>query len=39
VGEGKPLVVQVTLSWAPSAEQALDHAFNQREISGFLERL
>jgi coenzyme F420-dependent glucose-6-phosphate dehydrogenase len=31
-GEGKPLVVQVTMSWAPSEAEALDHAYGQRRF-------
>jgi coenzyme F420-dependent glucose-6-phosphate dehydrogenase len=31
-GEGKPLVMQVTMSWAPSEAEALEHAFEQRRF-------
>ncbi|MDB5644308.1 MAG: putative dehydrogenase protein [Hyphomicrobiales bacterium] len=31
-GEGKKMAVQVTMSWAPSENEALDHAFDQRRF-------
>ncbi|MDB5652367.1 MAG: putative dehydrogenase protein [Hyphomicrobiales bacterium] len=31
-GGGKPLAVQVTMSWAPSDQEALQHAFDQRRF-------
>jgi coenzyme F420-dependent glucose-6-phosphate dehydrogenase len=31
-GEGKPMAIQVTMSWAPSEDEALEHAFDQRRF-------
>jgi coenzyme F420-dependent glucose-6-phosphate dehydrogenase len=31
-GVGKPMAVQVTMSWAPSEEEALEQAFDQRRF-------